>query len=743
MRRSLFLFVAFALTIALVIGCSSGGGGDVTLPTVDKPAAADHIGTYSWGSYQVVIDKATQQVDIVQLRGVDQIINVVVFLEPPPLGNMTIDFDTLIFNDPFIEVDVILKHPIPDPVFMGFDVRGICIGPEVLNADGYTVCMNPADFAGDPFGYTDGLLGAPNSYAGYDGVWGYKYFCDGVGLNDDIATFFADETNLANRGVFRELGQNSRHYSLSWENTVTPVDFMVFNYAIYANYDWPLVGPPEDVNDFAITANASEAFCFNATEVANTLFFNPVSMTGGGNLSLDIEVWDWQGAASEEVTIESVEAGVIPQIAADADMVGNWSKSWIFQFTDVAGTPTTTADLDILITVTDPATFGESWFMNLLGTGNVWYAENLWVQFKTSVAVSEFVASGELQIKDTGPLPGTLPVANEKNFCVTADNTFSHAGIYYFTGDIGYDVSYYPLDYSGPSTLYGSIQDPFFGNIGGLLINVADMGSIEVPPMGAVVFCGRNTSPMSWGGYPSCGPVWWSSATDMPNLSNGYIYFNMRFIDLEYVYDLAGRMWGFWVNYPAGVDGATYTLDPGYGVSNYSSIDAYFTVDHGSAGVDGQISVDNVKRLAIDNNVNPALLTAPCNMMWYYLETDPGNPSIECAGNASTFAFFTPKYTIDDDEFVGTPVDIATLNNYGKAGFEDSVFNWLALLEDIGDGTWCVSVWEWDGTAMQLIDRTDPIDGTCYSLDCDTNNQEIHVWADDGGMNYWIFEWPS
>jgi len=713
-------------------------------PTADKPAASDHIGTYSWGMYQVVIDKATQKADIVQLRGVDQILNVVGFLEPPPLGNMTIDFDTLVIADPLIEVDVILKHPIPDPVFMGFDVRGICIGPEVLNADGYTVCMNPADFAGEPFGYMDGLLGAPNSYAGYDGVWGYKYFCDGLGLTDDVATFFSDEANLANRGVFRELGQNARHYTLSWENTVTPVDFLVFNYAIYANYDWPLVGPPEDVNDFSITANCSEAFCFSVEEVANTLYFDPIALEGGGALSLDVEVWDWQGAASQEVTIESIEAGVIPQAIPDSNTAGNTTKSHIFQFVDVAGIPTTTADLDILITVTDPdVTFGQAWFLDLLGTGNVWYAENLWVQFMYTTTVSEYIATAELKIKDTGPLPGTpQPVTNEKNFCVTANNTFGKAGIYFFTGNVGYDVSYYDLTYSGPPTYKGSIQDPFFGNIGGLLINVADLGSIEVPPMGAVVFCNRNTGAMSWGGYNADGPVWWCSATDFPNLSNGYIYFNMAFVDLEYVYDLAGRMWGFWRNKPAGVDGATYTLDPGYGVSNYNSITAYFPVDHGSAGIDGQISQNNVKRVALDNNVNTTKLTPPYNMMWYYLETDPGNPTIECCANASTFAFFAAKYAIDDAELVGIPIDISTMNNYGKTGWEDVQFNWLALVENnSGNTQFCVSVWEFDGTAMQLIDRTDWINGNAKALDCDTENQEIHVWADAGGMNYWIFEY--
>jgi hypothetical protein len=377
MRRSFILFLAFALTVAFVIGCSGGGGDEVTLPAVEKSAEKESIGTHLWGIHQVVIDKNTQNVDIVQLRGADQILNVIGFLEPPVLGNMSIDFDTLIIDpvNNLIEVDVILKHPIPDPVFMGFDVRGICIGPDVTNADGVTVVMNPADFEGEAFGYVDGLLGAPNSYASYDGVWGYKYFCDDLGLNDSVSEFFSDEANLANRGVFSDGSTNTRHYNLSWVGKVTPIDFLVFNYAIYANYDWPLQNPPT-VNDFNITANSSEAFCFSVAEISNTMSFS--GGVGGGDLSLQIEVWDWQGAASQEVTIESVVAG-IAETASDNDYAGSTSKSWVFEVNNAAANPTSIGMVDVLIKAVDPdITFGQAWFLELLNPANELYDENVW-----------------------------------------------------------------------------------------------------------------------------------------------------------------------------------------------------------------------------------------------------------------------------------------------------------------------------------------------------------------------------
>ena len=51
----------------------------------------------------------------------------------------------------------------------------------LLNPDGYSRWWNPAEFPnnGTIFGYNDGLLGAPDSYADYNNTLnGYKYFCD-------------------------------------------------------------------------------------------------------------------------------------------------------------------------------------------------------------------------------------------------------------------------------------------------------------------------------------------------------------------------------------------------------------------------------------------------------------------------------------------------------------------------------------------------------------------------------------
>lgn len=840
MNRSSILYLVFILTLVFAISCS-GGSGNVTAPgPVDRDVVSDaqNNGMLCVGLWQFVADKATGNVDLVQLRSADKILNVLGFMEPPPLTSMDLDWDDLVldFDNSTANVGVILSHPIPDEVFSGFDVRGVCFGPKVTNADGLTILTGPEYFTGEPFGYLDGLLGAPDSYGHYVGLAGYKYFCGDIDEDDVLSDFFSDPVNYANRGMFSatEAGQIQRNYNLDWNNT--GLDMLVFNYAIYANYDWPIGDEPWGLDNWAITAaNSAEAFCLSATATANSLWFSEGS--GGGEISLDIEIWDWQGDIFG-VTIESVPSGVIAQTDYDSTSpnVGAFT-TYMYEFLNVPGTPTSAGDLDILITVTDEKTFGECWFLDMLSTGNSMYDEKVFncfiytanvmdcpaptitainpnsgekgasvddaildgsailegallgallrmagqsdivgtdVQFiddtqitaDFSLAGAEtgewyavivngcgtdsnetdvlFTVTGGLGIKDTGPLPATLPVADEKNFCVVANDLFDKEGIYYFTDAGGYDVSYYDLTYSGPSTLKGSIVDPFFGNIGGLLIDVTKLGSIECTPMGSVHFCNRQTGLMPAWANPADGPVWWCSAADFPNLSNGWLYYDMRFIDLEYVYEDAGRMWGFWVNNPAGVDGATYYGSPSYGVGDYAAHEGYFIVDHTSAGVDGQISKLFVTRFGIDANTNSDLLTAPCDMMWYYIEHDPGNPSVEVCGNASGFAYFTPKYTIDDDELEGLPIDVSTMNNYEADGWDFVEFNWVAILEDYEDGTWCISVWEWDGTAMQLIERTSPIDGTPYNLDCDTENQEIHVWAGDGGTDYyWIFEYTG
>jgi len=388
MINSRLLLFAALFSLACIIGCS-GNSSNTTVPTVETMNTVGSNGhTSCLGLWQVVIDKYTEKVDVVDMRSSDLILNVLGFLEPPALSGMTINFTTLHIDadNKVVNVDVVLKHPINDPVFMGFDVRGVVFGPEVTNADGLTRIPSPEFFAGVPFGYKDGFLGTPDSVADYEGLAGYKYFCDGLGLNDGLADFMSNPANLAKRGVFSNGTTHTRHYDLSWANTSPPINFFVFNYAIYANYNWPTGAPPIDINDFDImTANSQEAFCVKVTEVANSLWYS--GGTGGGEISLDVEAWDWQGNIAT-VLLESIGPGLGAKAYDMFVGPGTTDCSYIYRWIDTPANPPASGNWDLRIIVRDTKTFGESWFMGLLPETNskyTWQVDNYFLYTTTVI----------------------------------------------------------------------------------------------------------------------------------------------------------------------------------------------------------------------------------------------------------------------------------------------------------------------------------------------------------------------
>jgi hypothetical protein len=254
---------------------------------------------------------------------------------------------------------------------MGFDVRGVVFGPWLDNSDGLTIVMSPEFFKQKNigFGYQDGMLGVPDSVADYTGLAGYKYFADGLWKTDDLYTFFANPENMANRGKFGPKPQkNSRHYILDW--TGTAYGFMTFNYAIYANYNWPTGTAPYDVEDFPITtANSQEAFCAKATETYNSLWAVTGS-TSGGALALDIEVFDWQGNINA-VSLQCLRPGVLAPKSPDAYLgPGTIPHSYKYRYNAMSLVPVSSGDLDFLITATDSLTFGQAWFASMLPSYN-------------------------------------------------------------------------------------------------------------------------------------------------------------------------------------------------------------------------------------------------------------------------------------------------------------------------------------------------------------------------------------
>jgi hypothetical protein len=167
----------------------------------------------------------------------------------------------------------------------------------------------------------------------------------------------------------------------------------------------------------------------------------------------------------------------------------------------------------------------------------------------------------------------------------------------------------------------------------------------------------------------------------------------------------------------------------------------YWLPDSTTGGTDGLIDVDYTNRIAVDDD--PQGLTAPLNMITYYLEAVSGDPTIEImATNYQASAAVDPVpaslATITDSAFTGfgTPIDISCFRAYPD--YTSATGNWVAVLEDNGDSTWQISMFD---QSAGLIDRfTTALPGDPIALDCDYVNNQIHVWANNGTtLEYTVF----
>jgi hypothetical protein len=361
------LLSGLVITLSVIIGCSSGGGGNTIAP--DEPAitADTSAGNQLWGLWQFSADLEAQTLDVVPLRTSEVHLNARVFLEPPPLVYLTIE--SLEFNGDIIEVDIGLRHPFVGLTeFTGFDVCGTLIsngsyggyadsnihhaGPGdtyLLNPDGHARWWNPDEFPHNPttFAYNDGLLGAPDSFADYNStINGYKYFCDDIANPDDPLTTVTQE----NRGMFSAGQKNVRHYSIQ-----IGADGLIFNYAVDANWQFPQGDPPWTApDDFGPEANRVEPWYIAVNEVANSLYY--FNDTGGGGLELSIDVYDWFSSELNTLYVEAAN-GIISQVGPISPSGGGEGYS-TYSVEIVSAAPVTAGNLDILITIeTEEADF--------------------------------------------------------------------------------------------------------------------------------------------------------------------------------------------------------------------------------------------------------------------------------------------------------------------------------------------------------------------------------------------------
>lgn len=412
------------IVVLLAIGCSGSSPGEN--PTAPGDGARDaamgksHIAIH--GFYTIYIDKSAGTIKAVPKRAAQDVLNVLGFMEPPPHENLTIDFGTLEIDQAANQVncDVILTHPLASNFFMGFEVRGVVFGPEVTNADGSTRWLNPEEFSSMPWGYQDGLLGAPDYYANYTNLYNdYKLFTDSYpnpmrGWDEDgeeITQYEYDPMNT----FFEGGSTKTASYQLDFGDD--PGDFLIFNYAIIANYAFPTGSAPFTAEDFPIEAHCPEPFLITV-ECYDNDAYSDMPYGAGGEIWMGVRVHDWTDPGANTVTIDSPDLGLSGLLPSSSQDGGN-PVNWLYEFVLPISGMLEEGYYPITITVTDPMTYGESYFLDGMEPDHLLYDEPISVTIDTDIyinGVEIFIDSyqlGYLTYEDPYPddfIPATIAV---------------------------------------------------------------------------------------------------------------------------------------------------------------------------------------------------------------------------------------------------------------------------------------------------------------------------------------------
>lgn len=412
------------IVVLLTLGCSGHGDeGNPAVPDdggVQKAAMGkSHIAIH--GLYTIYIDKSAGTIKAVPKRAAQDVLNVLGFLEPPPMENLTIDFETLEIDQAANQVncDVILTHPISTSFFTGFEVRGVVFGPEVTNADGSTRWLNPEEFSSMPFGYQDGLLGAPDYYANYTNLYNdYKLFTDSY--PNPMRSWDEDGEEITQYEYdpmltfFQAGSSQSASYQLDFGDE--PGDFLVFNYAIIANFAAPTGTAPWGPEDFPINAHCPEPFLITVEGYDNDAYSDAGS--AGGEIWMGVRVHDWTYPDANIVTIDSPDLGLSGLLPSTSHEGGN-PVNWLYEFVLPISGMHDEGYYPITITVTDPTNYGDSYFLDGMEPSHLLYDEPISVSIDTDIyinGVDIFVDSyqlGYLTYEDPYPddfLPATIAV---------------------------------------------------------------------------------------------------------------------------------------------------------------------------------------------------------------------------------------------------------------------------------------------------------------------------------------------
>ena len=398
------LFLATVVFMALSMGCSASSNNPV-LPTDQR---ADHHLTggtaesplsqeYIWGYYSLCFDLENRKVEVVASRSVDFTANVVKFLNNDPAG-LQVKFNGTSPGAGYIDIDldITIKHPLSTAEYNGYDVRGIFIGngsahltsnadlaypvagtdQVLLNADGYSRWFNPTEFPLPKiFGYVPGNL-ASKGYTGTATLNPYKYFGQALGDEDDLWGYFM--TGSTNVGYFLAGTSNTRNYILRFP---IPVPGIKYGYVVTAN--WSGTAP-----EFH-PSHAPEAVGLSVIDQSDLWFVD--SSHKGGNLKLDISVFDWDAQLTGDVMEDyqiNVESTVLSALHAltESEMTPTASGThWFTYHVSIPADNTSGLDGNEMWVVVEDSTAD---YTNPLGVPNTADGDHIAACFRLPVTVS-------------------------------------------------------------------------------------------------------------------------------------------------------------------------------------------------------------------------------------------------------------------------------------------------------------------------------------------------------------------
>ncbi|MCK4721345.1 hypothetical protein KAU08_11820, partial [bacterium] len=399
---SIILFLTSSLLLA---GCSGGspiippaGPGDVPGLTGDSVVPDQGTGGHLLSGYwHILLNIEEGCLDVIPLRSTEMHLNLAGILcqNPQWLSVQVNDFN---IPGRLLDFDITITHPVPNSDIRVFDLRGILMGLgdtlsassdaglvytgldgiRLLNSDGYTRWWNAVEFT------TPGIFGYDNDFIVPDFLIPtttlnpYKYFADALDPTDEVIP----AVNETNRGTFSTTGTPpsvTRNFLVRF-----PVEDdqpkLGFHFAIDLSFA-PATGnnlTPKPVGDFPLAANCPEAFYIDVN-MDNSWVWYMDDENRGGDLVLDIEVFDWGAMENpdgingeiESITLESQTLFPDPVTVQSGPMTGTQSTSGVFHITIPNCTPTDVMDQEILVTVKSsyPSTYappvsGPDWPQN-------------------------------------------------------------------------------------------------------------------------------------------------------------------------------------------------------------------------------------------------------------------------------------------------------------------------------------------------------------------------------------------